>query len=209
MRKALAFVMVFIVFCCSVLNAVSGVGSAIEGVYDGILSAMASYMSEPQITLQGVSVVNGAGFVPRLISFLRSDVSTYQGSLAFFSNGLSFNGDYSFTRMPQLLQTDVLQEHLTSRGFGPGDVILDGSVRLIEGGDFDKSALVPDDWSSLHARISLSIMATGRLCEPGVIIEGDVIIDGGIGRTVTINAENLKVNNKMINSDPIVLSFAN
>lgn len=208
MRKARAFIMVMIVFCCSVLIASSGSDAALRGAYDGIVSAMASHMSEPRIALQGVSVVSGEGFLPRMLSFVRSDVSTYGNSLAFFDSGVSFNAaDLTYTTHLQLLPTELLQNHLQSRGFLPGDVVLDGSVRLLEGEDITEDRFLSDDWSGIHVRFSLSLMVTGNLFSGGVIIEGDVTAEGSEGKTVTILAENLKVNNEIISAGPFVLSF--
>ena len=207
MRKALAFIMVFFVFCCSVLCASEGFASALNGAYDGVLSAIASYLSEPKITLQGVSLRGGNGFVPFLISFVRSDVSTYMDSLSFFGNEGSFVSDgTTLVPLTQMLRTEIIKKHMQLGEFEQGDVILDGTVRLIEWTGAGVEA-ADDDWTGLHARFSLSLMATGNLCQDGVIIEGLISAEGSENMTMTIRTESLKVNDETTSAVPIVLSF--
>ena len=85
MKKALVFITFLFVFCCSAFS--SAAVSAIEGIYDGILAAVASSITVPRVALQGVTVVRDGSIIPVRISFVRSDVSGYSDSLQFFSNG--------------------------------------------------------------------------------------------------------------------------
>ncbi len=208
MRKALAFIMVILVFCCSVLSAGDGSAAALRGAYDGILSAIASYLSEPRVTLQGVSVSDGNGFVPALISFVRSDVSTYMDSLSFFcSDGSYLSDGTTLVPLRQMLGVEIVRHYLQKREFKQGDVILDGSVRLLEWSGAENGEAVTDDWSDLHARFSVSLMATGTLCGEGIIMEGTISVGGNDDMTMTITTESLKVNDKTTEAVPIVLSF--
>ena len=210
MRKALALIMVFAVFCCSVSATLSGgTEAALEGVSNGIAATIASHLSEPQVALQGVSISGGKGAIPSLVSFVRSDVSTYPGSLAFFGTGVSIDGYSSAaTAAGQLLATDDIRQQLEKSRFAEGDLVLDGSLRLIEGGDFTISDLVSkDDWSGLYALMSMSIMVTGSLAGDGIVVEGSLILSGGNDRSMTIAAENLRINSEKISAGPIVLSF--
>ncbi len=210
MRKAIAFFMVLLMFCCSVPAALTAGGeAALAGLSDGVMSAVASYLSEPRIALQGVTVVQGEGVVPLRISFVRSDVSTYAASLSFFDQGMSMNGSTeAVTPLPEMLPTDLVQNWLQWHDFAAGDIVLDGSVRLLEGEAVSAAELAAvSDWSFFHVRFSLSIMATGALAGGGSIIEGVVDIYGEEGRTMRVEAGNLTVDGETISAEPVFLSF--
>ena len=64
-----------------------------------------------------------------------------------------------------------------------------------------------DDWSGLYALMSMSIMVTGSLAGDGIVVEGSLILSGGNDRSMTIAAENLRINSEKISAGPIVLSF--
>lgn len=210
MRKALASVLVFLVFCCSVSAVPESAVYAIEGVYDGVISAMASHLSVPRVALQGVTVVRGEGLLPVRVSFVRSDVSTYADSLSFFSDGVAFGSDgRSVEELPVKDVSEMVVRRLWRAGFLPGEMILDGSVRVIDSEDLDAHSLMSDDdWSDdIHARCSVSVLATGTLASSGQVVEGTFIVRGGEGRTLTIEAEELAVNGEEVEAEPVHLVF--
>ena len=87
----------------------------------------------PRVALQGVTVVSGKGLIPSRISFVRSDVSTYADSLSFFSGDVSFSSDDGTPEsLPMKVVSDRVVERLRREGFSAGEVILDGSVRVVE-----------------------------------------------------------------------------
>ena len=177
MRKAPAFIMVLLIVCCSVSYAAdtADAAMAVNGVYDGVMSAMASYLSQPRIALQGVRVVQGEGIIPRRISFVRSDVSTYSDSLSFFGNGPSFSASQnSMERLPSLIPMERVISRL-------------------------RRARAP-------ARKGAG-SATGASVNGGAVVEGTFLLSGGTGRTVTIEAESLTVNNVPVDAAPAVISF--
>ena len=209
MRKAIAFIMVFAVFCCSVLTAASGVETAMEGVHDGIFSAVVSNLAKPQIALQGVTVIPVDSLLPRMISFVRSDVSTYADSFAFFGNDATYRATgSSVVQLFQLFSTEELRRQLESRNLKAGDVILDGSVRMVDGKESSVRFFPFIDWEAIDSRYEMSIMVTGAKCQNGFIIECELAVRGSRGRTVTITAENLKVNNEIMETEPVVLVFS-
>ena len=162
MRKAWASFILFLVFCCSLSAAgAENMAIAVEGVYDGVVSAMASYLAVPRVALQGVTVVSGKGLIPSRISFVRSDVSTYADSLSFFSGDVSFSSDDGTPEsLPMKVVSDRVVERLRREGFSAGEVILDGSVRVVETPELDAlSLLEDDDWSDcIYVRCSLSML---------------------------------------------------
>lgn len=62
MRKALIFITFLLVFCCSAFA--TAASAAIEGIYDGILAAVASSITVPRVALQGVTVVRDKNLIP-------------------------------------------------------------------------------------------------------------------------------------------------
>ena len=211
MRKAPAFIMVLLIVCCSVSYAAdtADAAMAVNGVYDGVMSAMASYLSQPRIALQGVRVVQGEGIIPRRISFVRSDVSTYSDSLSFFGNGPSFSASQnSMERLPSLIPMERVISRLRRAGWKAGEVVLDGSVRVTESeGAEAESFISSDDWSFLSVRFSVSMAVTGASVNGGAVVEGTFLLSGGTGRTVTIEAESLTVDNVPVDAAPAVISF--
>lgn len=209
MRKALAFIIVLLVFCCSVSASLgSEKAVAVEGAYDGLISSMAAYLSEPRITLQGVNVVNGDGVVPSLISFVRSDVSTYAGSLSFFGAGVNYGVGVSDAYSDRTQTNGLLRSHLNKHGYNAGDIILDGSVRLDRGGTTTRLEMSSNpDWRGFRADITISFMVTGAMLEHGYVIEGTLVVQRMTERRVTISAENLKVNNEVFDIEPITIVF--
>ena len=198
MRKALVFVMVLLVFCCSVFSSGSEVAmKAVHGVYDGFLSAVASYLSEPRIALQGVTAVSGDGSSPLLLSFVRSDVSTYADSLAFFGSGMSYGSSDASDATPlpsRLINSQLVQDCLRRDGFRRGEVILDGSVRVQN---------VDDSAGSLY--LSISMMVSGTLVGDSAIMEGGVRIDFPHSGMIMIRAEGLTIDGEAVSSEPFVL----
>ena len=211
MRKASAFIMVLLIVCCSVSYAAdtSGAEVAVNGVYDGVMSAMASYLSQPRIALQGVRVVQGEGVIPKRISFVRSDVSTYSDSLSFFGHGPSFSASQnSMERLPSLIPMDFVISRLRKSGWNPGEVVLDGSVMVIEAEGAEVDGFISsDDWSFLSVRFIVSMAVTGTMIGNGAVVEGAFLISGGSGRTVTIETESLTVNSEPVDAAPAVISF--
>lgn len=210
MRKALAFIMVLLVFCCSVSAAVDDTGLiALEGVCDGVVSAITADLAVPRIALQGVDTVHGDGVLPLRISFVRSDVFTYSSSLSFFGSDVSaIIGKLALSYEGETLRYGDLPGYLNSGEYKAGDVILDGSVRLVDGGVATLPDLLSDvDWSRYSARLSLSLMVTGTAIGNGCVVEGNLLIQGMDGRAVTVYSENLKINNEPIETEPVVISF--
>ena len=211
MRKAWASFILFLVFCCSLSAAgAENMAIAVEGVYDGVVSAMASYLAVPRVALQGVTVVSGKGLIPSRISFVRSDVSTYADSLSFFSGDVSFSSDDGTPEsLPMKVVSDRVVERLRREGFSAGEVILDGSVRVVETPELDAlSLLEDDDWSGcIYVRCSLSMLVTGTLAGQGEVVEGIFTVKGGPGCTIVIETEELAVNKELVDTVPIQLSF--
>ena len=205
MRKAIALIMLMVVFCCSVFAQPSGnIDIAIGAVSNGLVSAFASWFSEPHITLQGVVVVSGEGILPSRISFVRSDVATYRDSLSFFDNEHVFSGDSSaiMTELSQSFTLSRVRDYLQKFPlFGSGDAVLDGSVRLLN--EKFPDTITSNDWSGIEATYSLSIMVTGAVTNGGFIVECLLRIEGGPSRGVTIEAEDFTVNGVDVDIQPV------
>ena len=79
-----AFVLVLSVIICCSLYAADRITYAVNGACSGVVSALVSQLSDPRISLQGVTVSSDSpdGWN---VSFVRSDVSTYRSSLRFFA----------------------------------------------------------------------------------------------------------------------------
>ena len=208
LKKALVFITFLFVFCCSAFS--SAAVSAIEGIYDGILAAVASSITVPRVALQGVTVVRDGSIIPVRISFVRSDVSGYSDSLQFFSNGAGNSILSAISSEEYLSAISGFAVHaLNHSDFSTGEIILDGSVRRIEADpvvldDFVRN----DDWSEFDGLFSFSFLVTGKLIDDGMIVEGTFSISGGAEKTMTIRAESLKVDNVEYKLEPAVLRFA-
>ena len=190
MRKAIALVMVMLL-CFSLSAMQDGAEVAVEGVCDGILASAASFSSEPRIMLQGVTADGGDGNNPYRISFVRSDVSTYEAAFGFFGNGVSVNGSQPQAGRNYLR---VLAAKLAGAGLHSGDLILDGSVRLLEN-------------SGGILRLHVSVMASGHLVPEGAVVDG-VFFLAYSDNTVTIGAESLTVNGMAMDIDPVSVPYS-
>ena len=179
--------------------------AAIEGIYDGILAAVASSITVPRVALQGVTVVRDKNLIPVRISFVRSDVSSYSDSLQFFSNGAGSSIMSAISSDAYLSAISGFAIHaLNHSDFQADEIVLDGSADFIELDDL----IYRDNWNGIDGRFSLSMLVTGRLADDGVIVEGTFVIEGGYNRTMTIRAESLKVNNEDYELEPVTLQAA-
>ena len=210
MRRAIALIMVLSVFCCSVFAGPSAsADTVIDALSDGLGAAMVSWLSEPRIALQGVTVVSGEGVLPSLISFVRSDVSTYLDSLSFFYNGqgITAGNPGILSELLRTFSSDAVRGYLGTHSFKPGDAVLDGSVRLLSETGSDSVLGNNEDWTDYNAYCSFSIMVTGAVTDGGFIAEGMIRIEGGPERGVTIVAEDFKVNDEIVEIRPFSFSF--
>ncbi len=208
MRKALIFITFLLVFCCSAFA--TAASAAIEGIYDGILAAVASSITVPRVALQGVTVVRDKNLIPVRISFVRSDVSSYSDSLQFFSNGAGSSIMSAISSDAYLSAISGFAIHaLNHSDFHADEIVLDGSVRRLDADFIELDDLIyRDNWNGIDGRFSLSMLVTGRLADDGVIVEGTFVIEGGYNRTMTIRAESLKVNNEDYELEPVTLQAA-
>ncbi len=151
-----AFVLVLSVIICCSLYAADRITYAVNGACSGVVSALVSQLSDPRISLQGVTVSSDSpdGWN---VSFVRSDVSTYRSSLRFFAGpDRSAYLDSIWAGLAGVLSEgnpfffDEIAE---------GEVILDGRMRF---------ALDEDGLS-----VDVSLLVTGSAVESGVVIEGD------------------------------------
>lgn len=174
-RKAWALVMSAII-CCSLYAVDPGVSYAVEGVCSGVASALLSASSDPRVSLQGVTVADGAWGGPDSISFVRSDVASYWPSLRFFSSG--DRSDYLDSILSMLTSALGWEADAIPSDIKEGDIILDGVVRLVPGE---------------RIAVSVSMLITGTLFPDSMVIEGDFSValnEGGI----TIRTEDVMIN---------------
>lgn len=181
-----------------------GADIAAEGAYAATAAAFASYSSSEHLALQGVSYSEGRDIFPTLISFSRSDISTYPMSFQFFSSGTEAEAFY------KLLVPEYIMERLSAVPVGEGDLIVDGTVRftwLSEEGPEHYAMLT--DFTGARVSVSVSLVVTGRLAGDGVVLEGDVILTGGRGRTVSVApGSTIMIDGETIGVDPTVFTIA-
>ena len=77
MLRKLLKVLSAVIVALSLFPLAAEPGIAAEGAYAATAAAFASYVSAGRPALQGVSYSEGLGVFPSMISFSRSDVSTY------------------------------------------------------------------------------------------------------------------------------------
>ncbi len=184
----------------------AGTGAVLEKAYAALSAAFASYASFEHPALQGVEYADGISIFPERISFIRSDISTYEGSFQFFSSGSS-----SAMSIYRMLVPQSVYDRIGADGIQAGDFILDGVVRfhwLSE--EAPEHFALLDDWTGAEVSVSLSLVVTGRISPEGTVIEGDVILRGGNGRTVTADPEDsiITVDGSVISIDPSILIVA-
>lgn len=179
-------------------------GIAAEGAYAATAAAFASYASAGRPALQGVSYSEGLGIFPSMISFSRSDVSTYPMSFQFFSSGSRAETLF------RLLVPDYVQEHVFSSQIGAEDLVVDGTVRFIWLSEKDPEYFDgKSDLTGASVSLAISLIVTGNLAGDGVIIEGDIILTGGEGRTVSITpGSTIMIDGVATEVDPLVFTIA-
>ena len=181
-----------------------GADIAAEGAYAATAAAFASYSAPEHPALQGVGYSEGMDIFPSMISFSRSDISTYPMSFQFFSSGSSAEAFF------RLLMPQYIMEHLSSVSIGPGDLIVDGVVRFTWLSEEDPEHYASlSDLSGASVAVSISLVVTGNLAGDGVVLEGDVILLGGNGRTVSVApGSTIMIDGETIGVDPTVFTIA-
>lgn len=177
---------------------------AAEGAYAATAAAFASYVSAGRPALQGVSYSEGLGVFPSMISFSRSDISTYPMSFQFFSSGSKAEALF------RLLMPEHILEHVFSSQISAEDLVVDGTVRFTWLSEQDPEYF--DDKSDLtgaSVSLAISLIVTGNLAGDGVILEGDIILTGGEGRTVSIApGSTIMIDGVATEVDPLVFTIA-
>ena len=186
------------------LSPLAGADIAAEGAYAATAAAFASYSSPEHPALQGVSYSEGMDIFPSMISFSRSDISTYPMSFRFFSSGSSAEAFF------RLLMPGDIMERLSSIQIGEGDLIIDGTVRFTWLSDEGPEHYAPlPDLTGARVSVSISLVVTGRLAGDGVVLEGDVILVGGSSRTVSVApGSTIMIDGEAIGVDPAVFTLA-
>ena len=204
MLRKLLKVLSAVIVALSLFPLAAEPGIAAEGAYAATAAAFASYVSAGRPALQGVSYSEGLGVFPSMISFSRSDVSTYPMSFQFFSSGSRAETLF------RLLVPDYVQEHVFSSQIGAEDLVVDGTVRFTWLSEKDPEYF--DDRSDLtgaSVSLAISLIVTGNLAGDGVILEGDIILTGGEGRTVSIApGSTIMIDGVATEVDPLVFTIA-
>lgn len=185
--------------CFSVYGAMDAeVQRASDGAYMAFASAIASYYSDPRVGLQGVSFDDADGIVPDEISFVRSDISTYQSSFAFFSDDQRAG-----------FVMDVIEEIMQGRSLplSEGELIVDGTIRVTGKSGMDALTDGDDDWSGAELDFTASLALDGSSLAHGIIIEGVFHAAGMDGRTVAITTENFIADGREYRLSDAVFSF--
>lgn len=215
MKKRIASLFLgYVVFCCSVFAIPSDqvMQTAVVGTYDGLLSAVASYASVPQISLQGVTVIGEEGHIPSRISFVRSDIANYRDSFSFFLSQMQPSW-YSrwISQISSALSplSSVAIESLDRRDYRQGDFIIDGTVYIRNSNDIELSSFVGKDLSSVSVLFSVSLIISGKMLEgESILIDGDFEIKGSSDCKVQISSSRLELNGNSLTISPMVISFA-
>ena len=208
MKRILSGILVLLIFCCSVFA--SEEDAVLDSVMDGILSVIAASASNPPVQLQGVDVETGAGVLPGYVTYTRSDISSYSDSLTFsMSDKLSWYT--TFIGSPQSNNTLFLDKALQSlekSGYGKGDVILDGSVKILDAERYSLSDMVKGrDWSGAYIPVTISLLVSGNALELIHVVEGRIDITGMKNSTLLVEIDEMMLDGKEIEIEPFSISY--
>ena len=131
-------------------------------------------------------------------------VSTYPMSFQFFSSGSRAETLF------RLLVPDYVQEHVFSSQIGAEDLVVDGTVRFTWLSEKDPEYFDgKSDLTGASVSLAISLIVTGNLAGDGVILEGDIILTGGEGRTVSIApGSTIMIDGVATEVDPLVFTIA-
>ena len=157
---------------------------AVDGAYTAFASAIASYYSDPKVGLQGVTFDSLAGPVPGEISFVRSDISTYQGSFGFFA-------DDTRSTLVMAIINGFMQGH--SMALSAGELVVDGTMRVTGSSGITPELGASGNWDGAELRFTASLALDGKLLSHGIIVEGSFRIIGMENRSIELETEYFKV----------------
>ena len=172
--------------------------TASEAAHFAFAAAIASYYSNPQVSLQGVTFDTYDAAVPGQISFIRSDLSTYQDSFGFFSDDR--RAGFVMNIIAKFISGDMEMP-------SAGELIADGTIRVTESSGLGPWLKETDDWSGTGFRFSVSLMIDGSLLSGGNVVEGSFKVTGSENRTVLIEPEYFRINGSDFRLEDSVYSF--
>ena len=163
MRKRVILTLAMVFLACAVIFATSteAIDTAIDGAYAGFVTAVVSEVTEPKINLPGVTATPGPGLLPESISFVRSDISSYQNALRFFAPS------DRVALVNSLLSSCTEDSYIPIGEFHEGDLLLDGLVRTrFKSGENGAKSVV---------ELSFSFVVTGKRVGESIVLEGGCV----------------------------------
>ncbi len=180
MVKRVAALLLIMVIALSALAGADSDVLAADYAYRALASAIAAYCSDPPVGLQGVSFSGSGEVLPSSVSFVRSDISTYQSAFQFFSDSLFYG--------------QVLDLVGGAWELAPGSVIIDGTVRIDGIESLMEIESGVDDWTGAELSLAASVIVDGSLFSSAVIVEARFLVEGGEARTIRVVNEDLLIN---------------
>lgn len=212
MKRILSWILIVEIFCCSVWAAdPDDLRTALRAAFNGVLSVVASSVSESPVPLQGVNVEHGSGVLPFYVTFTRSDLSSYLETLSFYQSDSpswyrTLFGSQSDSAFPPFRESAL--EHLRAAGYRKGEVVLDGSVRVRDAEDVSLSDLASGtDWSGAYFPVEISILVSGTRMKQMLVLEGKIDITGLSSSTLRIESDDLSVNGEKMELDPVTIRY--
>lgn len=200
MRKRFVLTLALALAACAAIFATSteAISTAIDGAYAGFVTAVVSETTEPKVNLQGVTSVPGLGLLPENISFVRSDISSYQNALRFFAPSDRVALVNSF--LDSLSDGD----YIPIGDFHEGDLVLDGMVRS----RFRSVDRTAEDAPKSVVELLFSFVVTGRRVGESIVLEGGCVFNEYDGGRIEAEPENFYINGTRYVLSPVTLNIS-
>lgn len=190
--------------CAEEIDLISLFNSYEDDLKPVAASLAGAYLNKPKIELDGVVFTSSDGMIPKRVEFVSSDASTYLYSLDN-PRSSGFFGFFSTLTSGFSPFVSMAKDLLLKRDFQKGEVVIDGWIDISGGENINPISLaLGSDFSSVDVSAEGKISLSG---ERSISVEFSLSASGGVGRSIKLTFDSLKIDNRAIKTEPIMISF--